>query len=687
MNKFESAEKGSHSDDSSTTPTVAQQVHPHHHTGFIVHAGQKIKHFVHPKDGRKIHIAQHPEQEQSLRRYLSAIHPETSYDIVIHGSPDHIAVLRESQALRDEERAQLRLRYGADFDRFERIIQELDHLNKELHMVSEHAVQLDANFEKFGYSAHLRTLPASGTTSSSSSTFEGHDHHDEHASTEDYYKAQKKLGQSLVFFKRPMMRQYFHKGLLWRSQSFQEVVSFELFVDLFYVGIIAIAGDAASETPNGESLLKFVVVFTLAWKFWGDVSLYVSWFDADDILRRIIVLFTLTCLLGFTVNIGGAWDTTWPALVSFYLAPKWLSTLYFLWMAYLIPMVRNAMISTAVVTWLPSAFYIASIHVGQWKRQGLIWPAIYLDLFGPAMLVVLERGPKWMGSKMQAWARKTYDFIPGANIEHKIERTNAFVALVFGYSVVALLYQSAVKFSLNAFYGKAVLFLIISFTYNWIYFEIDAFNMHTHAIRRHFWSSLLWLSAHLPFIMAYVLAGAALSKIVLAHDLGNASSEWLAEPYNERSEEKISQGLRWYFCGGLSVSMICMTFISMSHTYRTIPNVRLRKGFRLLYRFAVSIAILLLPLARESLNSLQLVGTCCALVVSILLLEIRGSASSGTTFWGIEEFRRRKGGYSARCHVSRKVLEENIKTGKVVNVEDLAKKEKTTENAREGFTV
>jgi hypothetical protein len=35
------------------------------------------------------------------------------------------------------------------------VVRELDKLSTELHMVSEHAVQLDANFEKYGYSAHL----------------------------------------------------------------------------------------------------------------------------------------------------------------------------------------------------------------------------------------------------------------------------------------------------------------------------------------------------------------------------------------------------------------------------------------------------------------------------------------------------------------------------------------------------
>lgn len=62
----------------------------------------------------------------------------------------------------------------------------------------------------------------------------------------------------LKLFKVPVVRQYFHKGILWRASTSEEVGSFELFVDLLYVGIIAINGDAAAEHATGSSLLKFI---------------------------------------------------------------------------------------------------------------------------------------------------------------------------------------------------------------------------------------------------------------------------------------------------------------------------------------------------------------------------------------------------------------------------------------------
>lgn len=147
-------------------------------------------------------------------------------------------------------------------------------------------------------------------------------------------------------------------------------------------------------------------------------------------------------------------------------------------------MVRNAMLGSALIHFCPSLLLIGSIHVHSHPRWALVWIAIVLELCGPVLLVLMERGGSWMGKSASAWARRTFEFIPGANIEHKIERTNAFVGLVFGASVLAILYQSAVPMGINAHFGKAVLALVQSFTLNWLYFEVDTFNIHTHAIRR-----------------------------------------------------------------------------------------------------------------------------------------------------------------------------------------------------------
>lgn len=474
---------------------------------------------------------------------------------------------------------------------------------------------------------------------------------------------------------KPIVRQYFHKGLLWRAQEAQVVASYELFIDLFYVAIIATSGDTAAENPTGQALLRFAITFILAWKFWSDISQGLSWFDQDDMVRRFEVLFMLTCLLGLTVNITLGWDVTYTALVSFYIASRWFSVLFFLWMAFLIPMVRPAMLGTAFTTFIPGALWIGSTAVPEPARQALIWTAIPLDIFGPTLFVLFERGMLPVGKE---WCTRTFEFMPGANIEHKIERTNAFVCLVFGYSVVSLLYQSSVPFGINAFFGKAVLGLIQAFAFNWLYFEVDTFNMHVHAIRRHFFSAFVWLSAHLPFVMAFTLAGSALAKIVLATDCPDARTDNLQEIYAAKSVDVIPEGLRWYYCGGLAIALFCMGLISLSHTYKIPPDVRLGKPYRLAMRFAAAIAILLLPLAKERINSLQLVATTTGITLVVLFVELAGSACIHEVFWGFnlkgQAVGQRKCTYSSKCHVSRKELEAKFKNGEIIKVEEIARR-------------
>ena len=73
--------------------------------------------------------------------------------------------------------------------------------------------------------------------------------------------------------------------------------------------------------------------------------------------------------------------------------------------------------------------------------------------------------------------------------------------------------------------------------------------------------------------MAYVLAGAALSRLVLATDCRNANIDDLADTYVSRSESEVSSGLRWFYCAGLGVALLCM---SMPFAIRQLMFVALR---------------------------------------------------------------------------------------------------------------
>ena len=195
--------------------------------------------------------------------------------------------------------------------------------------------------------------------------------------------------------------------------------------------------------------------------------------------------------------------------------------------------------------------------------------------------------------------------------------------------------------------------------------------------------------------MGYVIAGASLSKLVLAHDCSETDVETLGEIYQERSEPEIPIGLRWFYCVGLGIALLCMsksplsslpTFlssghfllvmavadrvaaISMSHIHKEFEGQRIAKRYRLVLRVAVAIVLICLPLAHD-LSSLELISTTTALVALVLTVELYGSTSVLDGFWRDKKTCK----YSAECHLKKKDLETAFAKGETIAVEELSK--------------
>jgi len=79
-----------------------------------------------------------------------------------------------------------------------------------------------------------------------------------------------------------------------------------------------------------------------------------------------------------------------------------------------------------------------------------------------------------------------------------------------------------------------------------------------YQVRADSYIALLWVSAHLPFLLGFSLAGASLSKLVVAHDCPGADVESLTEAYMAKSSDTVDIGLRWFYCGGLGVAVMSM---------------------------------------------------------------------------------------------------------------------------------
>jgi low temperature requirement protein LtrA len=189
-----------------------------------------------------------------------------------------------------------------------------------------------------------------------------------------------------------------------------------------------------------------------------------------------------------------AFESTYSQLVAFYLAARLFMGSYCLVISFLIPMVRGMMLLQTIVVLIPSALWIASIYVEMPNRLAMIWIALFLDLCLLMTGILFVQKAKIVSKPLGDFLAQAFEFYPAVNIEHRTERTNAFVTLVFGYSVVAVIYQNAASFGLNAFFGKAVLGLFQAFCFNWIYFELDGAELFQHAIRR----NILAGKSHIP---------------------------------------------------------------------------------------------------------------------------------------------------------------------------------------------
>ena len=100
----------------------------------------------------------------------------------------------------------------------------------------------------------------------------------------------------------------------------------------------------------------------------------------------------------------------------------------------------------------------------------------------------------------------------------------------------------------------------------------------------------------------------------------------------------------------------------------------MKKHFRLLFRFVISIIIICL--GTTHLNSLELVGTTTGLVMCVLALEIVGATCTGDNPLWDKKCTRNKATYSAKCNkLRRKELERAALEGEVLDVEELAKRE------------
>lgn len=158
---------------------------------------------------------------------------------------------------------------------------------------------------------------------------------------------------------------------------------------------------------------------------------------------------------------------TYIQLAGYYITARLSMALWAGLTACLVPLIRGMMYSKIVHYVVGVVLIIASTQLPYPQSLGLLITGLVIDICGSAVYVGLFR---YSRTRESTWANRIdrfFEFYPAINIEHKVERVNAFVCLVIGYGVVGVLYQNQ-AYGLNAFLGKAILGLAQGYIFNWL---------------------------------------------------------------------------------------------------------------------------------------------------------------------------------------------------------------------------
>lgn len=98
------------------------------------------------------------------------------------------------------------------------------------------------------------------------------------------------------------VRSHSHRLISYREAKERQASRFELFFDLLFVGIIHQISDAATESPTGAGLAKYVLTVCPAYSIWSDVRDIVNQFGTDDVTQRAYILWIMILLVGYSNN-------------------------------------------------------------------------------------------------------------------------------------------------------------------------------------------------------------------------------------------------------------------------------------------------------------------------------------------------------------------------------------------------
>lgn len=185
--------------------------------------------------GRKVVVAS-ADSVHSLRKQTSN-NPEAP-EVVIRGSQEHKALLQEARQHHAQRRADLKTRHGADFDEWEDVHNQLNAVSVQLSRLSRStSASLHHNYGKFGYDKGVRTYDEEeeeGQPDRDECDDENEEDENAVVDHDNLRREGYRQESTIKLAKIPVVKQWFHRQILWRASEQTEIMAIELFFDLVY---------------------------------------------------------------------------------------------------------------------------------------------------------------------------------------------------------------------------------------------------------------------------------------------------------------------------------------------------------------------------------------------------------------------------------------------------------------------
>ena len=285
----------------------------------------------------------------------------------------------------------------------------------------------------------------------------------------------------------------------------------ELFYDLNFVAAISqlAARLGADYSPTG--IFRFAVLFVPVWWAWAGHTFYLSRFDTEDLVHRLLTMLQMTAVASLAIHVPDALESTSAGFALSYAAVRLILVAEYVRAGRHIPVVRPLTKRYVRGFGAAAALWALSVQVPLPWRFWIWGVAMAVDFAAP-----LTAG------------RLHVQFPP--HLSHLPERFGLFTIIVIGEAVVSVVSGIGRTGLTFVSAGAGFMGLLISFALWWGYFE-GARGAMTRRLkeRQHLKYYQQWLYAHLPLLMGITAVAVGIRHVISLQPTEplHASEGWL----------------------------------------------------------------------------------------------------------------------------------------------------------------